>query len=112
LSDGLPFRIIADGLRVQVRVAPKAGANRIGGLAADADGAVQLKVSVTAPPDKGKANAAVLRLLAKEWGLAKSDIEVTQGQTSRTKTLLIRGDGMGLMRSLTDWCRDKGIETT
>jgi len=107
-EDGLPFRAVADGLRVTLRVTPKAAANRIGGLAVDAEGAPALKVGVTAPPDKGKANAAVVRLLAKEWGLAKSDLEIIQGEASRSKSLLIRGDGMVLMQRLRQWCLDKG----
>ncbi len=94
-----------------LKVTPKAAANRLTGLAADADGGLVLKVSVTAPADKGKANAAVVKLLAKEWGVAKSDMEVTQGAASRTKTLLIRGDGTELMRRLTDWCKDKGLKS-
>jgi|TARA_R110000782_G_C14741685_1_gene406256 hypothetical protein len=101
---------VAEGLRVALKVTPKAAANRLTGLAADAEGGLVLKVSVTAPADKGKANAAVVKLLAKEWGVAKSDIEVTQGAASRTKTLLIRGDGTELMRRLTDWCQDKGLK--
>ncbi|MEP3359756.1 MAG: DUF167 domain-containing protein [Alphaproteobacteria bacterium] len=105
-----PFRAVAEGLRVALKVTPKAAANRLTGLAADAEGGLVLKVSVTAPADKGKANAAVIKLLAKEWGVAKSDIEVTQGAASRTKTLLIRGDGTELMRRLTDWCQDKGLK--
>lgn len=107
----MPFRTGGDGLHVRLKVAPKAAANRVTGLAADADGGRILKVAVTAPADKGKANAAVVKLLAKEWGVAKSDMDVVQGATSRTKMLLIRGDGAALLRRLTDWCRNKGLET-
>lgn len=94
-----------------LKVTPKAAANRLIGLAADAEGGQVLKVSVTAPADKGKANAAVVKLLAKEWGIAKSDLEILQGTASRTKTLLIRGDGTALMRRLTGWCQSKGLKT-
>lgn len=94
-----------------LKVTPKAAANRVTGLAADAEGGQVLKVSVTAPADKGKANAAVVKLLAKEWGIAKSDLEILQGAASRTKTLLIRGDGAALMRRLTGWCQTKGLKT-
>ncbi|MEQ8505556.1 MAG: DUF167 domain-containing protein [Rhodospirillales bacterium] len=90
-----------------LRVTPKARSQGIGGLAEAADGGIFLKVAVTAPADKGRANAAVVRLLAKEWGLAKSDLEIIQGAVSRTKTLLIRGDGAVLMRSLNGWFEDK-----
>ncbi|MAY65751.1 MAG: YggU family protein [Rhodospirillaceae bacterium] len=107
----MPFRVGDDGLRVRLKVAPKAAANRVTGLAADADGGCVLKVAVTAPADKGKANAAVVKLLSKEWGVAKSEMEIVQGQSSRNKMLLIQGGGAALMRRLTDWCGDKGLET-
>lgn len=107
MSDGLPFAPVADGLRLRLRVTPKAARNHVGGLQIDADGGELLKVAVTAPADKGKANAAVIKLLAKAWGLAKSDLEITQGQTSRTKTLVIRGDVDQLRRSLTAWLETK-----
>lgn len=107
----MPFRAGDDGLHVRLKVAPKAAANRVAGMAADADGGRVLKVAVTAPADKGKANAAVVKLLAKEWGVAKSEMDIVQGQTSRNKMLLIQGDGAALLRRLTDWCRDKGLET-
>ncbi len=48
-----------------------------------------LKVSLTAAPEKGKANAALLKLLAKEWGIAKSEIEITRGAIARIKQLTI-----------------------
>lgn len=75
-----------DGVLLKVRIAPKASANRIGQPYGDA-----LKVSVTAAPEKGKANAALVKLLAKTLGIAKSDIEVIAGQTDRNKTLKLRG---------------------
>ena len=73
-------------LLFSVKVQPKASADRIVG-----EHAGMLKVSVTAAPQKGKANAAVIALLSKEIGLPKSRIEIVHGVTSRTKTLRIRG---------------------
>jgi uncharacterized protein len=43
-------------------------------------------------PDKGKANAAVIALLAKTLGLPKSSIAVTAGHTARLKTIRIDAD--------------------
>ena len=48
-----------------------------------------LQDCVTAPPDNGKANKALCKLIASELGIAKSKVEVVQGQTSRHKRLAI-----------------------
>lgn len=49
-----------------------------------------LKVSVTAPPEKGKANKAVVEALAKELGVAKSTIMLHRGATARIKQFKIQ----------------------
>ena len=103
-----PFAPTAGGLSVRLRLTPSGRANRIDGVAAEADGASHFKAQVTAAPEKGKANQALVKMLAKEWGVAKSDIEVVQGQTARNKTLLIRGDGRALAETMTAWCITKG----
>ena len=69
-----------DGILLMLRVSPKAGSDRIGGVHNGA-----LKVAVTAPPDKGRANDAVIRLLAKALGVPPSGIELVSGATSRDK---------------------------
>ncbi|MBI4592203.1 DUF167 domain-containing protein [Candidatus Uhrbacteria bacterium] len=48
-----------------------------------------LKISVTAPPEKGKANKAVIEALAQELGIAKSTIELIRGGTARIKQFKI-----------------------
>lgn len=73
-------------LLFSVKVQPKASAN---GILGEHDGA--LKVSVTAAPEKGKANAAVIALVSKHLGLPKSAVEIVHGETSRLKTLRIHG---------------------
>lgn len=75
---------------IHVRLTPKASRSEIRGWAADADGKPVLKVSVTATPEKGKANGALLALLAKEWGIPKRNIIITHGDINRNKTLLIK----------------------
>jgi uncharacterized protein len=59
-----------------------------------------LKLRVAAVPDKGKANAAVIALLAKALGVPKSALEITAGETSRIKTLVITGDPAALAASI------------
>tara|TARA_R110000787_G_scaffold10415_7_gene35370 strand:+ start:16116 stop:16442 length:327 start_codon:yes stop_codon:yes gene_type:complete len=94
------FSLVDDGLHLQTRVTPKAARNAIGDVVADGQGSGVLKVAVTAVPEKGNANAAVIALLAKSWKLRKSDIEVVRGATQRTKTILIRGGDQDLATRL------------
>ena len=76
----------ADGTILPVRAQPGARRNEIRGVQ---DG--QLKVCVTQSPEKGKANKAVVELLAKKLGLKKSQIELISGETSHQKRFLVRG---------------------
>ncbi|MCC6572919.1 MAG: DUF167 domain-containing protein [Planctomycetes bacterium] len=73
---------------LRLRVAPKARRDAITGVHGGA-----LKVAVTEPPDKGKANEAVLRLIAKTLHLPPACIEVLAGHTSRDKQVSIRCGG-------------------
>lgn len=89
-----------DGIRLQLRVTPNAGLDRIDGTETRDDGTAVLRVRVTAVPDKGKANAAVIALLAKSLGVAKSAITLLSGDTARQKTLHIAGDPDALAAAL------------
>lgn len=90
-----------------MRLTPKAARERIDGVAAEADGGAVLKVAVTAVPEDGKANAALIRLLAKQWKLPKSAFAITAGATDRRKTLLVSGDSQELRRRLEQWIKEK-----
>ena len=92
-DDGkLPFRITKTGIVVTVRLTPGASADKISGVEAGADGALFLKARVRAVPEKGKANTALIALMAKWLGVPKSGIEVLSGTTSRLKQLAIAGN--------------------
>jgi uncharacterized protein (TIGR00251 family) len=106
-----PWRVVADGLAVRVRVTPKARRARAGGLAELADSGRAIRAAVTAAPEGGKANAALLRLLAKSWRLPRTALEVTGGATGRLKTVTIRGDGAALAAMLEAWLAATEDET-
>jgi uncharacterized protein (TIGR00251 family) len=99
----LPFRAVADGVRVRLKVAPKSKREQIVGLLDEPDGGRALKVAVTAAPESGRANAAVIALLAREWGVAKSAIWVVTGATDRRKLVEIRGPSQELLAKLQCW---------
>lgn len=73
---------------LRIKVTPKAKSERIKKETCS-DGSVTYKCYVTAAPEDGKANEAVIKLLAKNLGLAKSQISITHGHTSREKTIKI-----------------------
>ena len=75
-----------NGLRIGVIAHPGANSNTIKGIHNG-----MLKIDITAPPEKGKANDAIIKLLAKKLGIAKSSIEIVSGETSRKKIILLRG---------------------
>lgn len=93
-SEALDFFDITNdgGVRMFVRVAPGAAKDEIAGLWNGVDGEAHLAVKVTAPPDKGKANAAVVKLIATHLGLPKSSVSIMAGETSRLKTIAVSGD--------------------
>jgi uncharacterized protein (TIGR00251 family) len=72
-----------------VRITPKASKNAINGWRKDVDGADYLTVSVTAVPENGKANEALIKFLSKDWKIPKSEIIVERGHTDRNKILSI-----------------------
>lgn len=67
------------------------------------DGATVLKVRVTAVPEKGKANAALIKLPAKTLGAPQTAIAMTGGAADRRKTLTIEGDPAALARRVDSW---------
>lgn len=74
--------LVRDG-RIPCRVAPKARRNS---WCVEGD---LLRISVTAAPESGKANAAVVKLLSQALGVAKSRITLTRGGTSRDKVFSV-----------------------
>jgi uncharacterized protein len=83
---------------LRVRVTPRADKNEIAG---EREGV--LIVRVTAPPENGKANVAVCRLIARALRVAPSRVSVARGSGSRDKVLRIdglEGDQGGLVRQI------------
>jgi uncharacterized protein (TIGR00251 family) len=97
LSDPVFLRRNASGVTVDLRVQPRARRAAL----ATADGA--LKAQVTAPPEDGKANAAVIALLAEAWRLPKSSFDVIKGQTARAKTVRVAGEPDAIVDRITHW---------
>ncbi|HHK75008.1 MAG TPA: DUF167 domain-containing protein [Rhizobiales bacterium] len=86
------FSVLSDGLRLSIRLTPKSSRDAIDGVVALADGQKVLRARVRAVPEKGKANTALIRLLAKTLKLPRSQVTLASGATSRIKTVKLEGD--------------------
>ncbi len=96
----------AGGLRIRLHVTPRASSSRILGLRSDADGATVLKVAVTAPAEGGKANAAVIAMLARAWHMPKTSLDIASGKGDRRKILRVSGEPAALAARLAGWAAD------
>jgi len=106
-QDPSPLTPFPGGVRVSVRLTPKARGERLGGVARGADGRLALKAWVAAAPEDGKANAALLRMLAKRCRLPPSAFSVVAGHTQRNKLVAVAGDPAELMRRLGELLREE-----
>ncbi|GMV61006.1 MAG: hypothetical protein AMXMBFR74_01750 [Parvibaculum sp.] len=96
-------RPAAGGVTVRLRVTPRGGSDRIDGRGEDANGEPHLKLRVSDVAEKGKANAAVLKLLAKAWGVPRSSLSIASGETGRNKTVAVAGDPADLKARIEAW---------
>ena len=81
---------LPQGIKLSVRVVPKARSNEIEGWHQDEKGVDELKIRVTAVPEKGQANKAVIDILSKSLKIGKSKVTIIQGETCRNKKFLIQ----------------------
>lgn len=88
----LPFSLQADHLRLSVRLVPGAARDGIDGYETADDGQCFLKARVTTVPEGGKANKALIAMLAKALRHPKTSISIVSGDTARKKVLRIDGD--------------------
>ncbi len=92
----MPIAPMADGIVLTVRLTPRGGRDALDGVAIDAAGRAMLRARVSAPPEDGAANTALLALLADELGIAKKALTLAGGTTQRVKRVHIAGDPTAL----------------
>lgn len=85
-----PYRTRTDGILVAVRLTPNSSRDEIGGLELR-DGKLVLVARVRAVPEKGKANAALEKLIAKWLDVSKSSVRIFSGGKSRMKIVSVLG---------------------
>ena len=94
------IRTLPGGVRFHLRLTPKGGRDGIDGWSVAADGAAHLNARVSAVPEDGKANAALIALLSKTLGVSKSAVSIAAGHAARLKTVEVSGDTTALCERL------------
>lgn len=84
--DNIQLRPANGGVIVAVKVVPSSSRDKIAGVLGE-----RLKITTAAAAEKGKANSAVARTLAKALGVSARDVTLTAGRTSPRKEFLIAG---------------------
>ena len=74
-----------------MRLTPKGGRDAVEGVETLADGRSVLKARVRAAPENGRANAALIALIAATLRIPKSAVSIRAGATSRVKTVFVAG---------------------
>ena len=98
-----PYSAVEGGVRLALRLSPRASRTEVDGIVQDAEDRPLLKLRLAAPPVDGAANMALIALLAKTLSLRKADVTIRSGETSRTKVLHLAGDPAALMQRLDVW---------
>ena len=98
-----PYAAVDGGVRLALRLTPRASKNGVEGIVADANGRPLLKLRLVAPPVEGAANEALITFLAKTLSLRKADITIRSGETSRIKILHLAGDSSAILQKLDAW---------
>ena len=86
-----PWRVSGDAVLLSLRLTPKSSRDALEGIETLADGRSVLKARVRAVPEDGKANLALLRLLADQMDLPIRALSLATGATGRTKVIRIGG---------------------
>ena len=102
MSDPSFLRRGASGVTVDLRVQPRARRTTL------ENSRGMLKAAVTAPPEDGRANDAVIALLAETWRLPRSSFDIVKGGSARAKTVRVAGEPAALVERIAQWIRADG----
>jgi uncharacterized protein (TIGR00251 family) len=88
-----PIQAVAGGVLLRLRVQPRASRDEVVGLHGDA-----VRIRLRAPPVDGAANEALVRFLSEQLQVPRSTVQLTSGQTSRSKVVMITGADLEQVR--------------
>lgn len=95
-----PWSPAAGGVELQLRATPRGGRDAIDGIIVLSDGRAAVKARVSVAAEDGKANTALIRLLADAAGVPPSRVGLVRGGTARLKTFHIEGDSDAILARL------------
>ncbi len=81
----IKIRKMEDGIIIPARIQPNSSKEKVLGEYAE-----KLKIAVTSPPEKGKANKAIVKVLAKWLNIKTSDVQIVSGEKSKDKEIFVR----------------------
>lgn len=99
-AEGEAWSAEPDGVALWVRLTPKGGRDALSGVETLADGRAVLKARVRAAPEDGRANDALVALVAEALGAPRRSVTIAAGHTARLKKLFIAGDPARLVAAL------------
>jgi uncharacterized protein (TIGR00251 family) len=102
----MPFTPVAKGVRLAVRLTPRASREGVDGVVQGPDERRMLQLRLAAPPVDGAANTALIAFVAKALRLRKSEVAIVSGEKARLKLLELSGDPQGLSARVTAWIAD------
>ena len=91
MAEASPFSQHDSGVRLAVRVTPRARRDGLAGIVEDADGRPALAVRLAAPPVDGSANKALVAFVARALGVPRSAVRIVSGEASRLKIVEVTG---------------------
>lgn len=97
-----PWRVTKQGVILALRVTARGGRDGVEGIELQADGRPVLRVRVRAAATEGAANQAVISVIAKSFGVARTDLRLLSGRVARLKQLEVTGDPTELVARLED----------
>ena len=104
------FKKTTKGITLRLKVSPRSRVSEIAAIQDDETPSTLdlfqekiLKVFLKEPPERGRANAALLKLLSRTWKIPKKDLHLLTGETSSLKVLFIKGDPEDLEKTLEKW---------
>ncbi len=100
----------SDGIVIRVRLTPNSCCDSVKGVQNDGNDGAVLRVSVTEVPEKGKANQAMIKFLAKALKTAKGNVQIISGQSDRNKKVFLRGLSPESRKRLEQWFQQENEE--